>query len=171
MLGIKADNAFKTLSIAPGVNKNRRMITIITHPSTPQTSPISSRKPFFLPRRENWRSDRSSHRWCQALPVCAFSPCVLAAAPGWRCLCYPHCTEVDAGVQKVSCSRSSAAKKQNQYFKLSLSGFKASCFFYYNVPLLYETIPTSPQPFASSLKQVMIASKFFLLTWTHQGRE
>lgn len=45
-----------------------------------------------------------------------------------------------------SCSRSSAAKKQNQYFKLSLSGFKASCFFYYNVPLLYETIPTSPQP-------------------------
>lgn len=60
---------------------------------------------------------------------------------GWRCLCYPHCTEVDAGVQKVSCSRSSAAKKQNQYFKLSLFGFKASCFFYYNVPLLYETIP------------------------------
>ena len=74
-------------------------------------------------------------------------------------------------MQKVSCSRLSAAKKQNQYFKLSLFGFKASCFFYYNVPLLYKTTPTPPQPFASSLKQVMIASKFFLLTWTHQGRE
>ena len=58
--------------------------------------------------------------------MCAFSSCLLEAAPGWRCLCYPHCTEVDTGVQKVSCSRSSANNKQNQYFKLSLSGFKAS---------------------------------------------
>lgn len=51
--------------------QNRRMITIITHPSTPQTSPISSRKPFSLPRRENWHSDRSSHRWCKHFP-CVF---------------------------------------------------------------------------------------------------
>lgn len=36
------------LSIAPGVNKNRSMITIITYPSTSQTSPISSRNPFFF---------------------------------------------------------------------------------------------------------------------------
>lgn len=93
----------------------------------------------------------------------AFSPCVLKASLGWRCLCYPHCTEVDAGVQKVSCSRSSANNKQNQYFKLSLSGFKASfMFFYYNVPLIYGTTLTTPQPFPSSLKQVMIASEFCL---------
>ena len=146
------------LSIAPGVNKNRSMITIITHLSTPQTSPISSRKPFLLPRRENWRSDRSSHRCVHSLPAFSKPPqdggaFVIPIAQRWtlgcrKCLAQGH---------RLITSRINISSSACLVLK------PHSCFFYYNVSLIYGTTPTTPQPFASSLKQVRIASEFFLV--------